>query len=240
MKQFEKLVVSGCSFSACSSNIENGIMYPTTWSQFLLPKINPNIFVNVAMNAGGNFAAGYNIVYLLETKNFFMSNDAVSNDTLVLFNITGLDRFDSMCYKDSPHANNSFSWNKDFGFGWITQGGFGHGPRPPFNGLLQKHMGMDQIITTNSLAIINTITYLEANNFQYAFMLMNQHIETAAPDFLKRFLDNRSAHYITFDGISNMYEYCEQNSLLGYDQFHPSREGHSAIADFVYRHIDKY
>ena len=209
---------------------------PSTWSHFLLSKTNSKIFVNLAIPGGGNIAAGYNIVYLLETKKFF-----TSNDTLVLFNITGLDRFDTMCYKDNAHANTSFSWNEDFKFGWLTEGGFGHaGPRPPFKGLLQKNMGLDQMITFNSLSIINTITYLEANNFQYAFMLMDRHIEPAAPDFLKRFLDNRSAYYITFDGVSNMYEYCKQNTWLKGDQFHPNHEGYSAIADVVSRHIDKY
>ena len=240
MRKFEKLVISGCSFSAGTSDIYMAVSQPTTWSHFLLPKTNSEIFVNLAIPGGGNIAAGYNIVYLLETKESF-----TSNDTLILFNITGLDRVDTMCYCDHPQANSSFSWNQDFGFGWITEGGFTHGRfwrdgGLPFKRLLQKNMGLDQIITVNSLSIINTITYLEANNFQYAFMLMDQYIETAAPDFLKRFLDNRSAHYITFDGVSNMYEYCKQNSLLGWDQFHPSREGHSAIADFVYRYIDKY
>ena len=240
MKKFEKLVISGCSFSAGSSDIHQANSQPTTWPHFLLPKINPNIFVNLAIPGGGNIAAGYNIVYLLETKKFF-----TSNETLVLFNITGLDRFDTICYKDNAHANPSFSWNQDFGFGWITEGEFTHGRLwrdggLPFKGLLHKNIGIDQMITFNSLSIINTITYLEANNFQYAFMLMDQHIETAAPDFLKRFLDNRSAHYITFDGVSNIYEYCKQNTWLKKDQFHPNHEGHSRIADFVYQHIDKY
>ena len=240
MRKFEKLVISGCSFSAGTSDIYMAVSQPTTWSHFLLPKTNSEIFVNLAIPGGGNIAAGYNIVYLLETKESF-----TSNDTLILFNITGLDRVDTMCYCDHPQANSSFSWNQDFGFGWITEGGFTHGRfwrdgGLPFKRLLQKNMGLDQIITVNSLSIINTITYLEANNFQYAFMLMDQYIETAAPDFLKRFLDNRSAHYITFDGVSNIYEYCKQNTWLKKDQFHPSHEGHSAIADFVYRHINKY
>ena len=234
MKKFEKLVISGCSFSAGSSDIENGTMYPITWSHFLLPKINPNVFVNLSVHGGGNISSGFNIVYLLETKKFF-----TSDDTLILFNITGLDRVDTMCYNDNSYANSSFSWNKDFGFGWITEGGF-TSKLPPFNGMLQKNIGVDQIITTNSLSIINTITYLEANNFQYAFMLMDQHVETDAPDFLRRFLNNRSKYYITFDGISNMHEYCKQNTWLKKDQFHPSHEGYSRIADFVYRHIDKY
>ena len=238
MKKFEKLVISGCSFSAGTSDMHLAAGRPTTWSHFLLPKISPKIFVNLAMPGGGNIAAAYNIVYLLETKKFF-----TSNETLVLFNITGLDRFDTICYKDNAYANSSFSWNQDFGFGWITEGGFAHGrwsTQMPFKGMLHKNIGMDQLITFNSLSIINTITYLEANNFQYAFMLMDQHVETDTPDFLKRFLNNRSAHYITFDGISNMHEYCKQNTWLKKDQFHPSHEGHSAIADFVYQHIDKY
>ena len=219
MRKFEKLVISGCSFSAGTSDIYMAVSQPTTWSHFLLPKTNSEIFVNLAIPGGGNIAAGYNIVYLLETKESF-----TSNDTLILFNITGLDRVDTMCYCDHPQANSSFSWNQDFGFGWITEGGFTHGRfwrdgGLPFKRLLQKNMGLDQIITVNSLSIINTITYLEANNFQYAFMLMDQYIETAAPDFLKRFLDNRSAHYITFDGVSNIYEYCKQNTWLKKDQF---------------------
>lgn len=234
MKNFEKLVISGCSFSAGSSDIKTGIMSPTTWSHFLLPKINPNIFVNLSIPGGGNVASGYNIVYLLETKKFF-----TSDSTLVLFNITGLDRVDTICYKDNSYANSSFSWNNDFGFGWITEGGF-TAKMPPFNGMLQKNIGLAQIITANSLSIINTITYLEANNFQYAFMLMDQHIETAAPDFLKRFLDKRSTHYVNFDSISNMHEYCKHRTLLSNDQFHPGKEGYNAIADFVYQHIDKY
>ena len=237
MKQFKNLVVSGCSFSAGSS--DSDIHYasdnPHTWSHFLLPKINPKTFVNLAIPAGGNIASGHNIVYLLETNKCF-----TASDTLVLFNITGLDRLDTMCYDDHSSATPYFQWNKEFGFGWLTEGTFcSAGPFTPFKGMLQKNIGLPQIITLNSLAIVNTITYLEANNFQYAFMLMDQKIKWDSPDFLKKFLDNRSAHSVTFNGISNMHEYCKQNCLLKNDQFHPNQEGHSAIADFVYQHIDK-
>jgi hypothetical protein len=234
VKQVEKLVISGCSFSAGSSDIENGIMYPTTWSHFLLSKINPTIFVNLSISGGGNIASGYNIVYLLETKKFF-----TSNETLILFNITGLDRIDTLCYHDHAQSNSSFSWNKDFGFGWITEGGFTT-KMPPFNGMLQKNIGFEQTIIANSLAIINTVTYLEANNFQYAFMLMDQHIESNSPDFLKRFLNARLDRCITFDKIKDMHTYCKENNWLSNDQFHPDKEGYNTIADFVYRYINNY
>jgi hypothetical protein len=234
VKSFDKLVISGCSFSAGSSDIKIGTMSPTTWSHFLLPKTNSNIYVNLAIPGGANIAAGHNIVYLLETKKFF-----TANDTLVMFNITGLDRFDIMCYSDHENSNPTFSWNQDFGFGWLTTGGFTT-KGMPFKGMLQKNIGFEQTIIANSLAIINTVTYLEANNFQYAFMLMDQHIESNSPDFLKRFLNARLDRCITFDKIKDMHTYCKENNWLSNDQFHPGKEGYNAIADFVYRHIDKY
>jgi hypothetical protein len=228
LKQF---ITAGCSFTAGTSQIEEATHLPTVWPHFLLPAINPKIFYNLAISGGGNHSISTNLIYLLETKKYINTNNA-----LIGINITGLDRIDTMCAVDHPDANKHFSWDHDFGFSWITEGGFTHRGLP-FNGALQKNTGLEQIHILNALAIIKCFSYLELHKFSYFFMVMDDVVIQDSPPWLLDFLNCRQKQWITFNNYNTMHSFAKENFLLEEDKFHPTASGHKLIADVVMKQL---
>ena len=223
LKQF---ITAGCSFTAGNSLIENATQ-PKTWSHFLLPKINPEFFYNLAIPGGGNCATSTNLIYLLETKKYIEPKN-----TLIGINITGLDRIDTMCAVDHPDSNKNFSWNHDFGYSWITEGGFTSNI-PPFYGVLQKNTEIEQISISNALAMIKCFSYLELHKFNYFFMVMDDLVIQDSPPWFLDFLNCRRQQWITFDDHITMHSLAKGKNLLEEDKFHPSISGYQLIADMV-------
>ena len=223
-------IVAGCSFSVGISDKEVAINCPTTWSHFLLSKLNPKFFYNLAIPGSGNFAIANNLIYLLESKNHIEAKDS-----LIIFNISGLDRIDTMVPVDHPNANKSFSWDKDFKFGWIVEGGFLNN-KNVFKGLLQKNMGFEQVQLLSCLSMVQCFSYLESRNFNYRFMLMDNNILNS-PVWFTDFLNVRQDKWIQFDHAQSMHEYAKNTNLLSEDKFHPSIHAHKLIADQIFNKI---
>ena len=219
-------IVAGCSFSAGTNDKELAINCPTTWSHFLLKKLNPTFFYNLAIPKSGNYSISTNLIYLLESKNHINPEN-----TIIGINFTGLDRIDNMCSQDHPNANRDFSWDHDFKFGWITEGTFITRSQP-YNGILQKNIGFEQTKITNCIFIIQCISYLEARNFNYFFMLMNDTI-IDAPSWFTNFLNSHKDKWITFDNNQNMHEFSKSKNLLVNDTFHPLPSAHKLMAEHI-------
>jgi hypothetical protein len=224
LKQF---ITAGCSFTAGDSLIENATQLPKTWPHFLLPKLSPEFFYNLAIPGGGNHATSTNLIYLLETKKYIDPTN-----TLIGINITGLDRVDTMCAVDHPDSNKNFSWNCDFKYGWITEGGFTSN-MSPFYGDLQKNIGIEQIHILSALAVIKCFSYLELNKFNYFFMVMDDLVIQDSPLWFFDFLNCRRQQWITFDNHNTMHSFVKEKNLLEKDKFHPSVRGYQLIADMV-------
>lgn len=186
----------------------------------------------MAIPGGGNQQISNNLIYLLESKKHLEPKN-----TLIGINITGLDRFDLMCPIDHPDANKYFSWQQDFGYGWITEGSFCNSA-PPFNGKLQKNIGIEQLILYNCLAIIQCFSYIELQGFRYFFMLMDNNILKDSPEWFKNFVLNNS-HFVKFDQVNNMHDFAQQQKELSTDGFHPSKNGYKMIAQQVKDFLNK-
>lgn len=225
--QIKNFIVTGCSFTAGTSDLKMAKENPRTWPHFLLPFLNPELFVNLAIPGAGNFSIANGLTYFLETKKYIDPTN-----TLIGINFTGLDRIDTMCAVDHPNANRCFSWANDLGFNWITDSNFTQKVQP-FNGLLQKNIGLEQVRTLNCLSIIQVLSYLESNNFNYFFMLMNNYILTDSPDWFKTFLNQRRSKWLTFDQYQTVYEFVDANKLTDKDGFHPSLNGYKLIAQTI-------
>jgi len=222
-------VTAGCSFTAGTSDMVSAVSKPTVWPHFVLSKLNPNIFNNLSLSGGGNISIASNLVYFLQSKSYIDPAEI-----LIVFNISGLDRSDTMCPVDHPDANTTFSWSQDFGYGWITSGGFlGGKSGTPFKGLLQKNMGIENIITFNCLALTQALGYLEHRKFHYAFMVMDDQVLTDCPDWFMDVLNKYQSKWIQFEHSKTMNGHCAINGLLDTDHFHPSTAGHADIADHV-------
>ena len=181
---FNNFITAGCSFTAGNSVIEEVTRSPSVWPDFLVSRIDAKVFYNIGITGGGNCAMCDSLIYLLETKKHINPTN-----TLIGINITGLDRIDTMCAVGHPNDTNRFPWKHDFGFSWINEGGF-TSQIPPFNGDLQKHIGLEQIHLLNALAVTKCLTYLESHKFSYFFMVMDDQVIQDSPpwflDFLKQ------------------------------------------------------
>lgn len=228
IKQF---IISGCSFSVGDSSIEVVKQQPSTWSHFLLPKINPTFFYNLAIPGNGNHAISTNLLYLLETKNHIQPED-----TLIGINISGLERIDIMCAVDHPDANKNFSWDKDFEYGWLSHNIFAN-KVSPFYGSLQKNMELAQVQRLSAMEITKCFSYLEHKKFNYFFMVMDRWIINDSPQWFLDFLNARQEKWVTLDGYKDMKSFAKKNNWLAQDNFHPSVQGQQEISNFVLKHL---
>jgi hypothetical protein len=235
LSQFKYFITAGCSFTAGTSNIEQAQQNPQTWPHYLLSTVQPQFFYNMAMPGGGNKQIIYNLVYLLESKSHI-----TPADTLIGISLTGLDRLDTMCAVDHPNANQWFSWGQDFRYSWITQGSFAFAG-PPFGGILQKHMELEQIQLDNCLSIVQCLTYLEAQGFDYFLMLMDDTIIDDSPAWFKDRVFNKLKHrFVDFGESASMYSYAKSQNYLSEDGFHPNQQGQKLISSKVNKHLEDH
>ena len=222
---YKNLIVAGCSFSTGDGLIENFVNNPTTWSHFLVTKYLKTVdtYYNLAVSGCGNTGISKSLIHTIEKHKF------ESSDTLVLFNISGLQRIDFLCQLECADSNENFNYSNLYNFSFLnvphisTQVNF-------FKSSLHKHLGYDQVILSNSIELISLFNYLKSKKIDYKFMLLDDTIEERSPDILNPYLKEA----IKFDGL-NMHEYCKKNNLLHDDGFHPSADGYSVLSDFIYQ-----
>lgn len=224
---YKNLIVAGCSFSEGTNRKELFNNTPETWSHFLVNKYltSVNRYINLGIPGGGNTQIVKSLIYTLETTNLN------PNETLVLFNITGLQRIDLMCQIEQPDHNEYFRWKNMYNFSYINIPHL-NSTDTIFKDLLHKNLGYNEVVLSNSIELIGLFHYLKSKNIDYKFMLLDNTIEERCPDVLKTYIDSA----IKFNGL-NMYEYCEENNLLDTDNFHPSTDGYSALSDFIYQSL---
>lgn len=227
---FENLIFAGCSFSTSSSDLSDCSTNAHAWPQYLAQFMSPKIFNNLSMPGGGNKSIAHNLIYYLESKSYLDLEK-----TFIGFNISGLDRIDTICTVTHPDANKHFSWDKDFGFGWITSGGW-TSKKSPFFGVLEKHMGYEQTIIDNCLTVSSLIAFLDFKKVKYRFMLMEDKIYQQGPNWWMQML-RKNPNLIRPDGL-NMFEWSKKNNCLMDDRFHPSDEANQYFAKVIFNSLD--
>lgn len=230
-------ITTGCSFTAgtipLSHNTANDwAVKGSIWNHFCFAKMNPekNKFINLALGGGSNISSTTNLVYYLETNKQTVTNQ----NTLIGLNITGLDRYDSICRLEDPLINNDLCCidpsgidhvSKELGFGWITHG----------NKIRQEHTDI-----LNCMALLQCFSYLDLNNFSYFFMLMNNAVYNTAPGWFKIALDQRKSRWVTFDDTMGMMELVLKNKLTrSPTDWHPNIQGSKLIAKYVIDFLKK-
>lgn len=231
----DRLVITGCSFTAGSSDIPTALEQKSVWSHHLIEPWNVKVLVNLAMEGCGNVAAGFNLKWFLLNH----PKEYLPDNTRVCFNLTGLDRADLLTYSDHNSRNRNWSWSSYCDFAWITNGGFHEDTMLEMKPIL-KHSGYKNIILQNQMAIIDTILFLEHNHYQYAFMCMEDSIiNDNRNSFFESFIKDRLHNYIKLDNL-NMAEYCKLHGWTREDDgWHPSKTGHEKIAEHVLKHFQK-
>lgn len=222
----KNIITTGCSFTAGTSDISNALVNKSTWVHNLIEPWHIKVLVNLAIPGGGNIASSFNLKwFLMNHKEFSCDN------TTILFNLTGLGRYDLLVDSDHPDANEYFSWANYCGFGWITSGGF-HTDKSHFS-QIQLNSGYENFVKLNQMAIIDQFNFIESHNFEYAFMCLDDTILNKDTNiFFSEFINKRIDKLIKFDN-HNMYEFCKANNFLDNDGFHPNKEGYKEIAQHI-------
>lgn len=235
----DRLFFSGCSFTCSTSDVNEAVKNLDSWADYIVKKTNPKFINNFALTGGGNNAICTNLSYLIESQTV-----ASPENSLILFNITGLDRIDIITTSDHPDINTTGSWHNIFPFAWITSGGWcgeSSGQAKNLMSNLHKNSEYSQVVLENSLRIINFIQYLKFKKYRFYFMLMDNTILSDAPKFFIEFLEaHRNNNWITFDQYDTMHELALTNNMTLYDKFHPDANGHKLIAEYVYDRIKKW
>ena len=233
-------LVSGCSFSNGRSNVQDAINTSGTWPDWLCRKVNPDVFSNLSVTGGGNNAIVGGLTFALATQKVWNPED-----TVIIFNITGLERIDLICEKDHPEGNRSNSWyDLDLlPFKYIISGGWN---RPQDNKQdklfrqLEMNQQFDPLCLQNSMTMMNFMLSLDAQQFRWYFMIMDhEHVWNNCPKFFQKFLQKRN-NWIKFGQYDTMREFCSNDNMLDADNFHPSRLGHQKIAEHVWSIIEKH
>lgn len=222
---WKHLVISGCSFSAGTSDPYKAMRNPEVWPHFVLQKLQCPIFANLAMPGGGNLAAGINLIYYLD------QHFCDPQTTLVLFNVTEFDRIDTAT-RYHPDSNPNFSWSEDMGIEWITEGSF-LSKLKPFHGMLQKNMGYETTVLFNVLQSLLVHEYLHSRAFDYRWMYMSDRCRDQIPGHLRSTMHRFEKYQIKFGEFASMYEYVASMSMLQRDNLHPDMQGHKKIAHQV-------
>lgn len=232
----DRIFFSGCSFTCSTSDVDTALKNLNSWPNFIVEKTKPYFINNFGLTGGGNNAMCTTLLYLIETQQV-----ASPETSIILFNITGLDRIDIITTPEHPNINTTGSWHNVFPFAWITSGGWTGRPSGQAKSLidnLQKNSDYNQIILENSLRIINFIRYLEVKGYRFYFMLMDSTIFRDAPDFFINFIESyRNKIWITFDQYNTMHDLITANNMTENDKFHPNAHGHKLISDYVYERI---
>lgn len=226
-------IITGCSFSAGIISLPHDTANDwedrgSVWSHFCFAKMNPSTdkFLNLAIPGGGNLASFMNLVYVLETNKGIVTPD----NTLIGFNITGMNRYDVIGDPERDNINKDIACidpegishpSEVLGFGWITK---------PNTNL--------KTCILSELVIITCLTYLESKKFNYFFMLMNDSIYTDSSFMFKQALDQRKSNWIIFDKTKGMAELAKKYNQLEPDG-HPTITGHKRLSEFVLDWIRK-
>lgn len=236
LKQYDTFIATGCSFTSGVINARENLlvdweMQAFSWPHYTFLGLGPEnkTFLNFAIPGGGNTQAMTNLIYFLE-KN----KNVNRNKLLVGFNITGLNRVDRITSINDPIRNTDLSTrdiSDKLNIGWRTG---------ESNSIIKNNKNVEirnEFDIFNCLIIIQAINYLENNNIDYFFMIMNNAIVDDSPEWFKKFLLLRKNNWVIFETYIGMYEFCRSKKLLD-NTNHPTRIGHQLLADYVLKFLN--
>jgi hypothetical protein len=158
----------------------------------------------------------------------------------IIFNITGFDRFDVLVDRENPRKSKYMPWEKLFGVGVISSAS--QGARKIFSGhpattKIQEEALLSGLAMENTLEVIKLINFLENNNCNWRFIMMNDYISKPPNELFKNFITRHIDKNISFGDTRGLYEWGVQNNMLHADQYHLSVKGNEIISSIIYEAI---
>jgi hypothetical protein len=177
------LLTAGCSYSTCDDSIEEAIESPKIWPQFLFSMLPAKYMSNLGMQGSGVQSTDYNLINFCETQYVDPAK------TIVIFNISQLHRWDSMCHQSHPAACNNFNWATPLQHNWLIEKS---DPKHSLFNEINRHMEHEQKIKSNCLALIGLMSYLEQKNLQYYFIMLDDNrFGKNTPEFFRNFIEKK-------------------------------------------------
>ena len=225
------ILASGCSFTADGlggrppepadpggnsfrQDPDYEMQTPVSWASHLANIIDPDSFCNLAGHSHGNFFISKTIIDCLEKFNYLPGN------TLVLFNISEMNRFDVVCDFSHKDKCEYIPWTENvLDYAFLKKG--------------SAEWKQEFFKTTNpSIEAFNIaqlkvlFEYLVDNNFKFAFTLMQ--------DYLNYPIINEYQNFCVPLPYKGMYEFCKSiGETVSVTDMHPTTAGHLEIANLT-------
>jgi hypothetical protein len=224
---YKHVIAGGCSFTACSTgglpptdkhpNGGNSYTYDLnipagSWAAYVARQLNSLSFVNVAIESHGNYHTAISLVHVISKFNYTPA------DTLVLFNITDLERYDVLT-TDNENKCKYQTWDQTLlDYNIVSR---------KISDPIRKIKGDAQTIESN--VILNLLTkFLESSNINYRFLMMGDYTHLLDDTLLN------NKNLIKLPNGVGMIEYCRRNQLnISESDYHPTVKGHASIGKLV-------
>ena len=242
MINVKHLITAGCSFTAdgiggCPpTQIESGgcsfidygndiLAIPKSWAGFLSQELAVTSLVNVACISHGNLIVSNIILELLKKYNYNR------DDTLIVFDVAYFERFDIPCDFDNPDASKFISWDKSIiPYSYLSRQSLQYSK-------IEKTVGLDNVPSLSLNALEYLCSYLDYNNFEYAFVPI-ENFKTHSK--FNSLIKNRQHRFIDLNPGTGMKEFAELTNNQHENKYHPCDNGHKLIAQNIISHFKKY
>jgi hypothetical protein len=212
----------GCSFIDYE---DNPATIPGSWAGFLAQELAVTSLVNIACISHGNLITSTVILELL--KKYAYNKD----NTLIVFDVAYFNRFDIPCDFDHPDASKFIPWDKSIiPYSYLSRQSSQYSK-------IEKTVGLDNVPSLSSNALEYLCSYLDYNNFEYAFLpVENFKIYSEFNSLIK----NRRHRFIDLNPGTGMREFSQLTNNLHNNKYHPSVTGHKLIAQNIISHLKEF
>lgn len=207
----------GCSFID-SEDYRPAV--PRSWVSMLAKKIQCQSLVNFASSSHGNILISMTLIEALTKYPGYRPDN-----TLVIFNLTDIGRFDIPCSYQHPDKTNYIPWDDTIlPFTFLSN-------TSKISSTICKNIGIEQIEIMSQHAVLALLNFLEQRKFTYRFMTM----QTYSKDSKMESIINRHQHSLVELPGGSMENYCIMNNVtISKTDMHPNQTGHEMISNMVY------
>ena len=233
--KYKNILAGGCSFtqdgiggapptSVCEggnsfrSDVDYKVATPKSWASMVAKELNPESFTNVAVASQGIVATYTTLCDMLGKFNY------PPQDTLVIFNVTRLARFDVQCEYNTD--NHYIPWTK-----YILDYSYYKVKTKPWKEHL-VNTPIDQIEKESVKHLEKLFEYLHNNQYPFVFTLLDDISDLSI-------IQEYKAHLVPLPHIG-MLEFCRSIDEEDGTR-HPTLAGHVEVAKAANRFIqEKY
>ena len=231
--KIKNIIASGCSFTSNglggtpptkdnpgSNCFNDNQCVAQTWVSHLAKMIAPISFVNLGACGHGNTLISKTLIDTVAKFNYSPDN------TLVLFNISSIDRLDVVCEYNTD--NKEIKWTQD-----ILDYSFRPVYGPHWRNSLLSTESVEDVEQQSIESLVQLFDFLNSTGYPYAFTTMKDYTNLDV-------VVQNSDHLVPLPNVG-MYEYAKSIDQIAIDGFHPSVSAHCQIAEYTLNFVkEKY